>query len=92
MSDLIDRQTAIQGVRELFSLGDCYCDELSIVGMLNGLSSVEPEKQTVKVRSTFKSNYGTGSVITVPLCENCENVVSIFDNFCSNCGAKLEWE
>lgn len=39
MSDLIDRKIAVQGVRELFSMGDCYCDELSIVGMLNSLPS-----------------------------------------------------
>ena len=37
--DFIDRKIAVQGVRELFSMGDCYCDELSIVGMLNGLPS-----------------------------------------------------
>ena len=44
MSDLIDRKIAVQGVRELFSLGDCFCDEPSIVGMLNGLKSAEPEQ------------------------------------------------
>ena len=33
----IDRMLAINEVRELFSMGDCYCDELGIVGMLNGL-------------------------------------------------------
>lgn len=43
--DLIDRKIAVQGVRELFSMGDCYCDELSIVGMLNGLPSAEPEEE-----------------------------------------------
>ena len=45
MSDLISREDAIEGVRELFSMGDCYCDELSIVGMLNGLPSAEPEPE-----------------------------------------------
>ena len=39
MSEWIDRKIAVQGVKELFSMGDCYCDELSIVGMLNGLPS-----------------------------------------------------
>ena len=44
MDNLISRQVAIEGVRELFSMGDCYCDELSIVGMLNSLPSVQPER------------------------------------------------
>lgn len=38
---LIDQQEAVEGVRELFSLGDCYCDEYSIVGMLNSLPTHE---------------------------------------------------
>ena len=38
---LIDQQEAVQGVKELFSLGDCYCDEYSIVGMLNSLPTQE---------------------------------------------------
>ena len=48
MSDLINRKIAVQGVRELFSMGDCYCDESSIVGMLNSLPSVEPEQKNQK--------------------------------------------
>lgn len=48
MSDSIDRKIAVQGVRELFSLGDCYCDELSIVGMLNSLKSEELERKKGK--------------------------------------------
>ena len=38
---LIDQREAVQGVRELFSLGDCFCDEYSIVGMLNSLQTQE---------------------------------------------------
>ena len=41
MSELIDRDLAIQGIKELFSLGDCYCDEISIIGMLNILPSTK---------------------------------------------------
>ena len=48
MSDVISREKAVQGVRELFSMGDCYCDELSIVGMLNGLPLAEPETITIE--------------------------------------------
>ena len=38
---LIDQQEAVEGVKELFSLGDCFCDEYSIVGMLNSLPTQE---------------------------------------------------
>lgn len=48
MSDLISKKIAVQGVRELFSMGDCYCDELSIVGMLNSLKPEEPERKKGK--------------------------------------------
>lgn len=47
MNDLINRKEAIQGVRELFSMGDCYCDELSIIGMLNGLESPNNQNQNI---------------------------------------------
>ena len=47
MNDLIDRKIAIQGVRELFSMGDNYCDETSIVGMLNGLESQNNQNQNI---------------------------------------------
>lgn len=40
--DLINRQQAIEGVKELFLMGDCYCDEYAIVGMLNTIPSVQP--------------------------------------------------
>ena len=49
MNDLIDRKEAIQGVRELFSMGDCYCDELSIIGMLNGLKSPNNQNQNQNI-------------------------------------------
>lgn len=38
---LINQHEAVEGVRELFSLGDCLCDEYSIVGMLNSLPTQE---------------------------------------------------
>lgn len=41
--DLISRQQAIKEVKELFSMGDCYCDEYAIVGMLNTIPPVQPE-------------------------------------------------
>lgn len=45
--DLISRQQAIEEVKELFSMGDCYCDEYAIVGMLNTIPSVQPEPHEI---------------------------------------------
>lgn len=42
--DLISRQQAIEGVKELFSMGDCYCDEFGIIGMLNTIPSMQSEQ------------------------------------------------
>lgn len=38
---LVNQQKAVKEVKELFSLGDCFCDEYSIVGMLNSLPTQE---------------------------------------------------
>lgn len=44
--DLISRQAAISKIKELFSLGDCYCDEHSIIGTLNSMLPVDPQKSS----------------------------------------------
>ena len=90
MSDFISRQNAIEGVRELFSMGDCYCDELSIVGMLNGLPTAEPERK--------KGEWIPVDSATVNgRCSVCGYESNLYENdvygehYCPNCGRKLEW-
>ena len=89
MSDLISREKAVQGVRELFSMGDCYCDELSIVGMLNGLPLAESER-TAKV--TKFEQYSKSYWATDGRCEGCGCYLERMHNYCPECGARLEWE
>lgn len=87
MSDLIDRKIAIQGIRELFHLGECYCDEFSIVGMLNILPSVEPERKKGKWidgKPYVNSHWWVCSVCHVPAPENHTGY-----NFCPHCGAEM---
>lgn len=43
MKDTIYRDDAIKGAKELYQMGDCYCDEYGMVGMLNSLPSAQPE-------------------------------------------------
>ena len=48
-------------------------------------------ERMAKVTTVEKPIIGSAKTISVMACENCENVVSIFDSYCSGCGAKLEW-
>lgn len=45
--DLISRQQVIEQVKELFSMGDCYCDEYAIIGMLNAMPSVQSKQHKI---------------------------------------------
>ena len=91
-SDLIDRKIAVQGVKELFSMGECYCDELSIVWMLNGLPSVKPEwKKRKKGKWIVTSEFED---YRYAKCNQCK-VTQVFyhnkplTNFCPNCGTDM---
>ena len=56
--------------------------------------NIPNKERTAKVVGVEKPIIGDeeGKTIKITSCENCENVVSIFDNFCPHCGARLEWE
>ena len=93
MNDLISRKEAIEGIRELFSLGDCYCDELSIVGMLNGLSSVEIERK--KGEWIYEGKRGRFPACKCSICghyENADWAMLQGVNFWPNCGADMREE
>ena len=95
MSDLINRQDVLDVLKNLafdhiFQCGEYYGEDerqLTIINarkaidVIEAMPSVEPE-QTAKV---------TDNVIHVICCEKCERVVSIIDNYCPGCGAKLDW-
>ena len=49
-------------------------------------------ERTAKVTTVEKPIEGSVRTISVMACENCENVVSIFDSYCPGCGARLEWK
>ena len=58
------------------------------MGIAEKSSTVE---RTAKATTVEKPIEGSAKTITVMACENCENVVSIFDNYCSGCGCRLIW-
>ena len=43
VNDTISRQMAVKEAKELYDMGDCYCDRESMIGMLNSLPSAQPE-------------------------------------------------
>ena len=92
MSDLIDRQQAINTLYKINPSSDFLFID-AIVDMLENL----PE-QKVKVVSGVKS-YGDVAYY-IYMCEKCHNPIPYKQigmnwdeqpNYCSNCGAKLEW-
>ena len=83
MDDTISRQAAIEGAKELFALGDCHCDEHSIVGMLNSLPSTQSEHP--KGKWIRDSRYICGYN-----CSICDSIVYRNGyNFCPHCGADM---
>ncbi len=93
MSDLINRQKAVQGVKELFSMGDLYCDELSIVGMLYELPSAEPERK--KGEWVYDGIRGRFPACKCSICghyENADWALLQGVNYCPNCGADMRGE
>ena len=94
MSDLIDRRVAIENIKELFRMGDCFCDEYSIIGMLNQLPSAEPKRKQGEWIEAEK-----GIKVTRYKCSECGS--SVMDDtgydvsadypFC-HCGADMRGE
>lgn len=53
---------------------------------------VGDNERTAKVTTIEKPIEGSDSTISVSACSQCLGVVSVFDTYCSGCGARLEWE
>ena len=94
MSDLIDRQAAIDAV-----CGECQgscipCDSYPCgeIDAINDLSSAEPEERTAKVEHVDMKNVNAH----VYKCLECGQYFHLtswhrYVKYCSNCGAKLDW-
>ena len=99
MSDLIRRQDAIKILTSM--MRDCFPEaeeELdAVTTTIREIPSAEPTERTAKV---IKHNYWLGVSLNVVgeqtigyewLCENCKKKVIDEDDYCSHCGAKLDW-
>lgn len=103
MNNYINREKAVQGVKELFTMGDSYCDEHSIIGMLNGIAVSEEYKPKEKGKWILRD---VEDCVDYPIdkwqsvkCSVCLRQLTTpysyyFNNynFCPNCGADMRSE
>lgn len=105
MCDLINREDAINAMMLLKREDDlAYGCEIPAYGLeitesfdseraieaLKNIPSAKPEL-VAKVTVSAMPIMGSDGTIRVAACSECCCTVSVFDNYCSNCGAKLEW-
>lgn len=79
MSDLIDSQSIIDALE--LNLENDYIDVTEFLTFIKQLPFAESER-TAKV---------IDNVIHTICYEKCKRAVSIIDNYCPGCGAKLDW-
>ena len=85
IDDMISRRKAISKAKELYAMGDCYCDEYSMVGMLNSLPPAQPEREKSE---WIEEDYVTKIKIR---CKKCgEYARGVYrSKFCPNCGRDM---
>ena len=85
--DLISRQNAIEGVRELFACADIGNDECDITFMLENLPSARPIGKWELQEEGIENIY---------LCSYCRNYEAWGETektpYCPQCGAEMEIE
>ena len=91
MSDLISRQNAIEGVKELFACADIGNDECDITYMLENLPSADRPQGEWEIE-TDTDEYGLKRPKLV--CSKCKKEPAAWDltelfEFCPNCGARM---
>ena len=87
--DLISRQNAIEGVRELFACADIGNDECDITYMLKNIPSADrPTGEWVEQESN--------GIEKIYLCSYCKNYEAWGETektpYCPQCGARMEVE
>ena len=101
MSDVINREDAINAMMLLKRADDlaygCEIpesfDSERAIEALKNIPSAGSKERTAKVITIEKPIEGSDSTISLAACSECCNAnVSVFDNYCANCGAKLEWK
>ena len=101
MRYLVDVDEAITKVKEMFAMGDCYCDQYAIIGMLNSISfkeesckigkwemlqlPINPPKYRCSVCGHHAMETETGCLLN-------RHMEANLTRYCPNCGVKMENE
>lgn len=91
MRELINKEEAIQSIKELLSLGDCYCNESSIVGRLNSLPSVKIDQNQGEWVPQYGGGYRCSKCGSYALDMVDGNFIHVAERskFCPNCGTYM---
>ena len=87
-NDTINREKAIKSIKEQFSYGECYCDEYSIVGLMNDLPLVAPNQKTGHWILTIE-DWNKWTCSECGFKERTDIHVTLGYRFCPKCGAKM---
>lgn len=92
--DAISREVVIKNTKELFSMGDCYCDEKSIVGMINSLPSVRLSRKGHWTLAGHLATSNNGLELFGCVCSECERITFISSSMdtpkcCPFCETKM---
>lgn len=98
MNDLISREKALDGLKYEMKYGAVIdqCGLDTAYDIIENIPSAEPER-TAKVIihkryiGTNLNIVGTPSILYEHLCGACKKKVIDGDDYCSHCGARLEW-
>ena len=88
MTEYIKRDEAIKMVKELFSVGDCYCDKQSIVGHLNAMTAADVQEVKHAEWRTKECDDGWGTYILY-WCSECGSESARKHKYCRDCGAEM---
>ena len=94
MNDLIYRNQVIEAISKLpvkvDNLGYTWMIASDVLKQIDDIPSTEPEERTTKVRD--KKDDPMVDEWHHGRCMNCGKQIRRKDNYCSRCGARLEWE
>ena len=91
MSELIDRQHAANLLYKM--LADDYVDGYAYLEQLRSLPSVESERKAKAIEhdASVTDTNGYKYHRSENLCGACKKRVLGVDEYCSHCGAKIDW-